>query len=133
MILMVQREVADRILAEPPKMSLLSVVCQLYAKGKKVMNVSKGSFRPVPKVDSAVMQFDLFEKDDSLDREKVIRLAKQGFSSKRKQLHKNLSAAGGVTSKEVKTFLEKMGLDPRVRAENLTVEQWVELEQFLLR
>jgi len=133
MIVMVQREVADRLLAIPPKMSLLSVVCQLYAKGKKVMNVSRGSFQPMPKVDSAVVQFDLYPLLDGEDREAIIQLAKQGFSSKRKQLQKNLSATGKFSSQTVKECLEKLGLDQRVRAENLTIPQWIALKQLLSR
>jgi len=125
MVLMVQREVADRIVAKPPRMSLLSVVCQLYADVKKVTNVPAGAFRPVPKVGSAVIQMD--QKSETGDNERVIRLAKAGFSSKRKQLHNNLVSQGFSTSDEGKEQLKKLGLDPLARAETLTVENWVNL------
>jgi 16S rRNA (adenine1518-N6/adenine1519-N6)-dimethyltransferase len=124
LVLMVQREVADRIVAVPPKMSLLSVVCQLYAACSKVMNVPKRAFRPIPQVDSAVV---LLETKPNLDQEQTIALAKQGFSSRRKQLHKNLSALPNIDSDAVKGWLTELGLDPRVRAENLTVDDWVRL------
>lgn len=129
MILMVQREVADRILETPPKMSLLTVMCQLYADCRKVSNVPSGAFQPPPKVDSAVMQFDLHPIEQG---EAIVKLAKQGFSAKRKQLHKNLSTLPQIDSTQVKEALEGMGLDPRVRAENLTIEDWVKLKSFLL-
>ena len=81
MVLMVQKEVADRIVARPAQMSLLSVMCQLYAVCRRVSVVPAGAFRPVPKVDSAIVQFDL--EDPSLrwriDPEMVIGLAKFGF------------------------------------------------------
>lgn len=124
LILMVQREVADRILAKPPKMSLLSVMCQMYATCSKVTNVPRGAFRPIPKVNSAVI---MLETKDAGDAESTITLAKQGFSSRRKQLHKNLSALPEIDSEMVKTWLTELGLDPRVRAENLTVDDWVRL------
>lgn len=139
MVLMVQKEVADRIVAKPPKMSLLSVVCQLYADCKKVANVPKGAFRPIPKVDSAIVRFDLKRQPSTLspekgvnvegwvDPERVIKLAKVGFSSKRKQLHKNLANAGITSSQNVKKALDNLGLDSRSRAEVLTVKNWVEL------
>ncbi|MCX6715180.1 MAG: 16S rRNA (adenine(1518)-N(6)/adenine(1519)-N(6))-dimethyltransferase RsmA [Candidatus Uhrbacteria bacterium] len=133
MILMVQREVADRIVAKPPQMSLLSVVCQLYANCSRVVNVRAGSFRPIPKVDSAVVQFDLKHSSDPL-AERIIHLAKMGFISKRKQLHHNLLPYLRVrkpeaTSEDVKAMLVSIGHDPRVRAENLTIEDWVKLEK----
>jgi 16S rRNA (adenine1518-N6/adenine1519-N6)-dimethyltransferase len=128
MVLMVQREVADRITAKPPKMSLLSVVCQVYAKCQRVMVVKAGSFRPIPKVDSAVVQFDLKEKYE-FDPEEVIKIAKIGFSSRRKQLHKNLSSSLKIDSEMIKEILEKMKIDPKVRAENLTVDEWVSLSE----
>jgi 16S rRNA (adenine1518-N6/adenine1519-N6)-dimethyltransferase len=130
MIVMVQREVADRITAKPGEMSVLSVMCQLYAKCKKVTNVKAGSFVPAPKVDSAVVQFVLRE-DYSYNPEYVISLAKAGFSARRKQLHHNLSAGGYGKSEWIKKVLEKMGIDPRVRAQELSPEQWVKLSGLL--
>ena len=135
MILMVQREVADRIVAKPPQMSLLSVVCRLYADCSRVVNVKAGSFRPIPKVDSAVVQFDLKQNSDP-SAERIIALAKMGFVSRRKQLHHNLLPYLRVrkpeaTSDDVKSYFIALELDPRVRAENLTIEQWTKLEQMM--
>ena len=124
MILMLQREVADRIIATPPHMSLLSVVCQLYARCHRVTTVKAGAFRPIPKVDSAVVQFDLYEPKHpalgSQHPEQVISIAKRGFAAKRKQLKTNLGARAA-------DVLQQRGLDPKIRAENLTISDWIRL------
>jgi 16S rRNA (adenine1518-N6/adenine1519-N6)-dimethyltransferase len=134
MILMVQKEVADRIVAEPPQMSLLSVMCQLYAKCSRVLVVKAGSFRPIPKVDSAVVRFELLKPIPQAER--VIALAKAGFVSRRKQLHHNLLPFARITNPEmdaqkIKTILLDAHLDPKVRAENLTIHDWINLEAMI--
>lgn len=130
LVLMVQREVADRMLAEPPDMSLLSVACQLYADVSRIANVPAGAFRPIPKVDSAVVRLDpRLPRPDDL--ESVIRFAKAGFSSRRKQLHHNLSDAGLTSSAKAKLALASLGLPPTARAENLTVHNWMELSSLI--
>ncbi len=128
MVLMLQKEVVERIIAKPGAMSLLSVVCGLYGECSRVTNVPRGAFRPIPKVDSAVLKIDLTSKKDrDFDPEQVISLAKTGFSSRRKQLHRNLSSLPGVSSDQVKKILEDMGLDPRLRAQDLSVEDWIQV------
>lgn len=135
MILMVQREVADRILAKPPQMSLLSVVCQIYADCTRVVNVKAGSFRPIPKVDSSVVQFDLKQSSHPF-AERIITLAKVGFISRRKQLHHNLlpylrNLKPEATTEDIKALFVSIGHDPRVRAENLTLDDWIKLDQLI--
>lgn len=152
MVLMVQREVADRMAARPPDMSLLSVACQLYAEVARVANVPAGAFRPIPKVDSAVVRLDVRayplltppwqgeNRDGSgvdegvaevIDAERIIRLAKAGFSSRRKQLHGNLAGAGLATSADAKAALVALGLPATARAENLSVHNWIRLAGLL--
>jgi 16S rRNA (adenine1518-N6/adenine1519-N6)-dimethyltransferase len=114
-VLMVQKEVADRVTAKPPNMSLLSVVCQIYARCERISIVKAGAFRPIPKVDSAIIKLDILHPQK--DVEKVIALAKKGFSSKRKQLKTNLG-------KSFEKKLEKLGLNPKIRAQELAVEDW---------
>ena len=125
LVLMVQREVADRIIAKPPGMSLLSVMCQLYATVKKALNVPRGAFRPSPHVDSAVIVLDL--RPSVPHAEDVIRLAKAGFAARRKQLHGNLAHAGFGTSTSIKEVLTKIGMRPDARAEMLKPEDWITL------
>ena len=132
MCLVVQKEVADRIVAVPPKMSLLSVACQLYAECRYVATIKAGAFRPIPKVDSAILRLDFYPKGHpnlhGLDPERVIRIAKIGFSSKRKQLQKNLSAlSSSQRILDPKTLLEQSGIAVNARAENLTVDEWITL------
>lgn len=131
MVLMVQREVADRITAKPPNMSLLSVVCQLYADVKRVVNVPASAFRPAPKVESAVVRLDKTDRTNRTNNEVVIKLAKAGFSSRRKQLHNNLAGAGIASADTIKSHLVTLGLPPTARAENLSVHNWIALSSLL--
>jgi 16S rRNA (adenine1518-N6/adenine1519-N6)-dimethyltransferase len=126
LVLMVQKEVADRILAKPPQTSVLSVACQLYAEGKKLLQVSRGSFRPVPKVDSTVIRLDLRDKFlGEVDPEEVLKITKAGFSARRKQLHGNLAKQKICSSEKAKEILKQLGLNEKSRAENLATENWV--------
>jgi 16S rRNA (adenine1518-N6/adenine1519-N6)-dimethyltransferase len=129
LVLMVQKEVADRMTAQPGEMSFLSVMCQMYAECSRVTKVPAGAFRPIPKVDSAVVRLDI--RPDVEHVESVLRIVKAGFLSRRKQLHKNLSSAGVASSKEVKEALEEMGLDARSRAQELSIEMWQKLTHIL--
>ncbi len=128
--LMLQKEVAERITALPPRMSVLSVMCQLYAHCTRVALVKAGAFRPIPKVDSFIVRLDVYDPAhpylQGLDPEQVIAFAKRGFAAKRKQLKTTL----GVS---ITPFLEQLGLDPRVRAEALSVEQWIDLVRYTTR
>ncbi|MBI5369662.1 ribosomal RNA small subunit methyltransferase A [Candidatus Uhrbacteria bacterium] len=117
MVLMLQKEVADRLTAAPGDMSLLSVVCQLYARVERMAVVKAGAFRPMPKVDSAIVRFDLYP---NVHPEAVIALAKRGFAARRKQLKSNLGAA-------VVPTLERMDLPKTARAQELSAKQWIEL------
>jgi len=121
MVLLVQKEVANRIVATPPDMSLLSVVCQLYARCSKAGNVPAGAFRPIPAVDSSIVVLDMLGTSDiEYDPEAIISVAKRGFSARRKQLQKNLGS-------HVKQVLEAIGLNPKIRAQELTPNDWIEL------
>ncbi|MFA6132009.1 MAG: 16S rRNA (adenine(1518)-N(6)/adenine(1519)-N(6))-dimethyltransferase RsmA [Patescibacteria group bacterium] len=132
--LMVQREVADRLLAVPPKTSVLSIACQLYAEGKKMMQVKRGAFNPPPKVDSTVVRLDLrTERLGGIDPEEVLKIVKAGFSSRRKQLHGNLAKTKVCSSEKAKETLKKIALDEKSRAENLTPNDWLKLFSLLFK
>ncbi len=130
MVVMIQREVADRITAKPGDMGLLSVVCQLFADIKKVCIVKPGSFSPPPKVQSTVLRFDLIppskQKIRAHEAEAIIRLAKAGFSNRRKQLHRNLADARVVSSDKTKQVLAKLKLSEMARAQELSIKNWVQ-------
>src|SRR3989338_8197695 len=124
-VVMVQKEVGERMLAAPGKMSLLSVAVQLYTDPKRVTNVSSGSFSPPPKVESAVVRLDWNPKTQY--PEAVIALAKTGFRARRKQLHRNLADAGVKTSEETKAWLLSRGLPETARAQELSLKDWIDL------
>ena len=130
MILMVQKEVAQRICAKPPKMSILAVSVQFYAKPEIISFVSKKSFWPQPKVDSAIIkiasrQFGVLVSRQF--RERFFRIVKAGFSQPRKQLINNLAEKLKMDKEKVKNWLLKNNIQPTQRAETLTIKDWINL------
>jgi 16S rRNA (adenine1518-N6/adenine1519-N6)-dimethyltransferase len=130
MVLMIQKEVAERICAKPPKMSKLSVFCQFYGKPEIVSFVSKKSFWPQPKVDSAILkivprQFPLL--GSVRFRAKFAKIVKAGFAQPRKQLINNLSKSLKLSREKVKEWLKKNNIAPSQRAESLNLEDWLKL------
>ncbi|MBT3230552.1 ribosomal RNA small subunit methyltransferase A [Candidatus Uhrbacteria bacterium] len=124
-VVMVQKEVGDKIMAKPGNMSVLSVATQIYTKPSRVCIVKPGSFNPPPKIDSVVLRLE--SKVAPSNAEEVIGLAKIGFSSRRKQLHRNLVSAKVAPSDRIKKILVELGLKETVRAQELSVQDWVEL------
>src|SRR3989338_2256443 len=94
-VLTIQKEVAQRIMAKPPHMNLLALSVQFYSSPKIVGYVSKGSFRPMPKVDSAIIKL-IPQKDLPADKNLFFKLIKAGFSGKRKQLLNTLAQKFGI-------------------------------------
>lgn len=129
MVLMVQKEVAQRICAKPPKMSLLAISVQFYAEPKIISYVSKKSFRPSPKVDSAILKIAVKKPKDlpKIDSELFFKIVKAGFAGKRKQLINTLSRGLDKTKERVKAVLEQAMIQPERRAESLSLEEWVAL------
>lgn len=128
LVLMLQKEVAERIVAAPPKMSVLAVSVQYYATAQIIRTVKAGNFWPEPKVDSAVIKISLKpDRPTPSESKKFFRIVKVGFSSKRKMLKNNLSAGLNLETKSVAQILVKAGFDERVRAEDLSVEDWQKL------
>lgn len=125
MVMTVQKEVAERITAVPPKMSLLAVSVQYYGQAQIVDTIKAGAFWPRPDVDSAVIRIDL--TNQSLADEKTFfRVTKVGFSQKRKQLKNNLKQLG-LSAQRVATLLENAAIDGRRRAQTLTIAEWQQL------
>ena len=129
-VLTVQKEVAQRIVAKPPHMNLLALSVQFYSSPTITGYVSKGSFRPMPKVDSAIIKF-IPKKDTSVNKDIFFKLIKAGFAGKRRQLANNLGKNLGLPKDKVIGILKELGLDEKIRAENLSIEKWVELSRFL--
>ena len=117
-ILMVQKEVAQRIVAKPLQMNLLAVAVQFYAKAEIVSYVRKKSFYPQPKVDSAIIKI-VPQPIPKINTKKFFQLVKTGFSSKRKMLKNNLQLEESI--------LKKIKINPKTRAENLSIQDWLKL------
>lgn len=129
MVVMVQKEVGNAIVAGPGEMSLLAVSLQVYSKPKIVSYVPSQSFYPPPKVDSAIVRFDLLPEPavKVADINGFFQVVKCGFSSPRKQLHNSLAQGMGVKPAEVALLLERAGIESQRRAETLSLEEWARL------
>jgi len=133
LVVMVQKEVAQRIVAKPGKMSLLAVSVQVYGQVEIVQYVPAGAFYPPPKVDSAVVRIDTFANSpwQIKDMKLFFRVVKAGFSQKRKQLKNTLSAGLHRPKGEIETILQAVAIDPKRRAETVTIEEWARLVTYL--
>ncbi len=129
MVLMVQREVADRIVAKPGEMSLLALSVQLSGEARIVRKVPASAFHPRPKVDSAVLRVDLYQEPLVSEpvREMVFRLARAAFGQRRKQIHNSLAANLGMGSDVVQAALQECGIDQRRRPQSLSIDEWIKL------
>ncbi len=129
MVVMVQKEVGNAIVAGPGEMSLLAVSLQVYSKPKIVSYVPSQSFYPPPKVDSAIVRFDLLPEPavKVADINGFFQVVKCGFTSPRKQLHNSLAQGMGVKPAEVALLLERAGIEFQRRAETLSLEEWARL------
>ena len=130
---MVQKEVAERICARAGDMSLLAVSVQYYGEPKIVDIVTKGNFWPEPGVDSAILQVKSLKvhKVKSLETEMFFKVVKAGFASKRKQAWKNVAAGLKLPAEKVKAVILAVAGNEKVRAEELSVENWVEIVEKL--
>jgi 16S rRNA (adenine1518-N6/adenine1519-N6)-dimethyltransferase len=125
--LMVQEEVARRILAGPGEMSLLAVSVQFYAVPTLAMKLPAGAFYPAPNVDSAVVLLTVRNERRGVDPKLFFRVAQAGFGQKRKQLRNSLAAGLGVSPATGESFLQRAGIDPQRRAQTLAIEEWERL------
>ena len=128
-VVMVQYEVAQRIVAAPGDLSLLGVSIQFYGEPKIVAHVPARAFYPAPKVDSAILRIDL--KDEvpltARQRDSFFRLVQAGFSERRKQLHNSLAHGLHRKNADVQPWLLAANIDPSRRAETLSIEDWLRL------
>lgn len=126
LVMTVQKEVAERLTAVPPHMSLLAVSAQFYGRVQRIATIKAGAFWPRPEVDSTVIRLDLYEERPlPLNKEAAFfRLVRAGFSQKRKQLKNNLRQLG-LSKEAVTAVLEAAGVDGRRRAQTLTLAEWL--------
>ena len=136
MILMVQKEVAERICAKPGKLSILALSVQYYATPELLFTVPASAFFPVPEVDSAVIKITLHKKPAHAktpadDAKKFFSLVRAGFSAKRKTLVNNLSTSLKLEKSFIEEKLKQIGITPNQRAQELSLENWKKLVELL--
>jgi len=131
LVVMVQKEVAERMTAEPGgrEYGAISVAMQYYTEPKIAFIVKAGSFLPAPKVDSAVLVCKRRSKPpvDVPDEKTFFKVVAAAFSVRRKMLTNSLKNMGGLTGEQVKAWLEKAGIDGTRRAETLSLEEFAAL------
>jgi len=129
MVVMVQREVAHQMAAAPGKMSLLSVGVQVYGRPTIVRTVPPKVFYPRPKVTSAIVRIDVYPQPvlpvDEVDA--FFRVVRAGFSAPRKQLRNSLAHGLKIPESQAGTLLQAGDIDPRRRAQTVSLEEWERL------
>jgi len=140
-VLMIQKEVAERITAKLPKMNLLSVCVQSYAKPEIICYVSKTTFQPKPKVDSAVIKLTPYPviarntfaslSINSATKQSFFKVVKAGFRQPRKLLLNNIYNSLNIEKDKIKEIFEQLDIPINARPQNLSVEDWISLAQKL--
>jgi 16S rRNA (adenine1518-N6/adenine1519-N6)-dimethyltransferase len=125
-VLTVQREVAERIMAEPGDMNLLAISVQFYSHPHRMARLPAGAFYPAPAVDSDVIRLDVRAEpaEEVADVDHFFRVVKAGFSQKRKQLRNSLSGGLRLEPPEVDALLTAANISPQRRAETLSLAEW---------
>jgi 16S rRNA (adenine1518-N6/adenine1519-N6)-dimethyltransferase len=146
MVLMLQKEVAERICANPGAMSMLAVSVRFFADPEIIAYVKQNAFWPAPEVESAIIKLKLHNANicqrrtslglarnigandaNKISEKDFFRMVKFGFSSRRKMLKNNLAGGLRISQKEAGDMIIKAGFDPKIRAQELSVEDWVKL------
>lgn len=134
MVLLLQKEVAERITAKPPKMSLLAVSAQFYSQPEIIALAPASCFWPQPAVDGTLIKLKIpacrtggKKEKLKINEKEYFRLVKIGFSSKRKMLKNNLANGYHLDQKAAEEKIVQAGFDPKIRAQELGVEDWLRL------
>jgi 16S rRNA (adenine1518-N6/adenine1519-N6)-dimethyltransferase len=130
---MVQREVAERMTAAPPEMSLLGLATQFYTDAKLAFIVKPGSFAPAPKVESAVLTLRVLSEHriDRHERERMFTLATMAFQRRRKTITNGLSQGLDLPKDAIEAALSRAEIDPMRRPQTLSVGEWIALASAL--
>jgi 16S rRNA (adenine1518-N6/adenine1519-N6)-dimethyltransferase len=133
LVVMVQRQVAQRIVARPPAMSLLAVSVHFFAQPRIVRTIAAGAFYPPPQVDSAVVRMDVFAQArlDPAETARLFEIVRAGFGERRKQLRNSLARGLSREPDAIAAALARAGILPTRRAETLTLDEWVALYRAL--
>ena len=131
---MVQLEVANQMIALPGQMGMLSVAIQLYGNPKIVKQVRPSSFKPKPKVSSAVVNIQIYQEFEVeiLSVKHFFEVVRGGFSAPRKQLRNSLSKGLNITPQNAEKYLDKCEIDPSRRPQTLSLKEWSKLHVNLM-
>lgn len=136
MVLMVQKEVAEKITAKPgnSERGVLTLSVEFYGNAEIISIISKNNFRPEPKVDAAIIKIEPYKPHRVGEGKKVesklfFRIVKAGFSAKRQQIHNSLAATLRLSKYQVKDLLTRSSINPIKRAEDLTLDDWINLSK----
>lgn len=130
-ILTIQKEVAQRIVAREGKESILSLSVKLYADARICFYVSRGSFSPIPNVDSAVIEIIPKKEKSAITPDLFFTVVKAGFSAPRKKLFSNLANKLHINKEVLVQIFTNLGVDQNIRPEKLTLSQWLSLAQII--
>jgi 16S rRNA (adenine1518-N6/adenine1519-N6)-dimethyltransferase len=135
LILMVQKEVALRLLAKPGEMSVLPIAVSYYGKPEIIAKVPQACFFPKPKVDSAIIKIKPYSEEfilsHSTNENWFFKIVKAGFSSRRKQLQNNLAKKMGISKKTLSNIFNALGFSSGIRAQELCFTDWERLSKAL--
>lgn len=130
-VLLVQKEVAERLAAVPGDMSILGISAQLFAEVSLGDVVRAEHFTPPPKVDSQVviMRTHATDRLEGIDEKQFFRMVHAGFSAKRKKLRSSLAGGLGIEKTQAEELLGRASISPDARAEDLSIEDWLRLSR----
>lgn len=124
-VILIQKEVAEKICAKPPHLNLLAILVQTFGKPKIIQTVAAGDFFPPPKVTSVILKIEIFKKPAvNCNLEQFFKIVRAGFGQKRKTLLNSLSHNLKLPSETIKQALQNCHIDPSLRAETLTLSEW---------
>lgn len=124
LVVLVQKEVAQHMVAQPPHANLLGVSIQYYGMPRIVGTVPAGAFFPRPEVDSAIVRVDVSNRHDATQARAFFQVVRAGFSGKRKQLRNALANGLHLSTAQATLLLQRAQVDPTRRAETLHLEEW---------
>lgn len=130
-VLTIQKEVAERIIAQPGSLSLLALSVQIFGNPSIISDIASKAFYPQPKVQSSVLRVDMYTQPliPMHEIDHFFRIAKAGFAQKRKKLRNSLSAGLHITPAEVEEIMGKAKITPSMRAQELAIDQWQQLSR----
>ena len=130
MVILIQKEVAERLIAKPGDLSLLGLSVQFYSTPEIVMRVPAASFMPPPRVDSAIVALVVHPAPvPVVIRDRLFKIARVAFSQRRKQLHNVLPGALHLSAEQVQAWLAGVGIAPDRRPQTLSLAEWIQLAE----